>query len=133
MNDRLIAAAALQEDDRKRISAEGGDASLDRFLRRVYVFTDLAATAWRQSESTALTRALESQKNLSIQIVDVGELQPRNTALGTITLSTELVTRDQPLAISTELQSIGESGVNDGPCCRCWVPAGSSFPGTPRS
>src|SRR5436190_130926 len=82
LNDRVVSAASLQRDDRARVAAEGGDASRDRFLRRIYVFTDLAATAWRFGQSTAIARSFEEQPNLAIQIVDVGELQPLNTAIG---------------------------------------------------
>jgi len=110
LNDRLIAAASLQRDDKARIAAEGGDANRDRFMRRVYVFTDLAATAWRFGQSTAISRSFEEQPNLSIQIVDVGELQPLNTSVGPITLSTEVVTRDLPLSVSAEVKTVGESG-----------------------
>ncbi len=110
LNDRIVAGAALQRDDRARISAEGGGASLDRFVRRIYVFTDLAASAWRLGESTAVTRSLEEQPGLSLQIVDVGELQPRNTAIGPVTLSSEIITRDLPLMVSAEISCTGESG-----------------------
>ena len=110
LNDRIISAASLQRDDKTRVAAEGTDAGLDRFLRRVYVFTDLAATAWRFGESTAMSRIFEEQPNLSVQIVDVGELQPRNTSIGPVTLSTELVTRDLPLSISAELKCVGDGG-----------------------
>lgn len=110
INDRIVAAASLQRDDRKRIAAEGGDPSLDRFIRRIYVFTDLAATAWRLGESTAVTRSFEEQPNLSVQIVDVGELEPRNTAIGNVTLSTEVITPDLPLSVSAEVKCVGEAG-----------------------
>jgi len=110
LNDRIIAAASLQRDDRARISSEGGNAQLDRFLRRIYVVTDLAGHAWRFGQSSAVARSFEEQPNLSVQIVDVGELQPLNTAIGAVTLSTQVVTRDLPLAVSAEVKTVGESG-----------------------
>ncbi|HVJ69866.1 MAG TPA: VWA domain-containing protein, partial [Caulifigura sp.] len=110
LNDRVVAAASLQRDDRTRISSEGGGVNLDRFVRRVYVFTDLAASGWRIGPSTALARSFEEQPNLTVQIVDVGELQPRNTSVGSVMLSTELVTRDLPLSVSAEVKCVGESG-----------------------
>jgi hypothetical protein len=110
LNDRIVAAASLQRDDRTRITAESGGANLDRFLRRVYVFTDLAASAWRFGQSTAIARSFEEQPNLSVQIVDVGELQPLNTSVSQVTLSTEVVTRNQPLAVSAEVKAVGEAG-----------------------
>ena len=110
LNDRVVAAASLQRDDRTRIAAEGGGVNLDRFVRRIYVFTDLSASGWRIGESTALARSFDEQPNLTVQIVDVGELQPRNTSIGPVMLSTELVTRDLPLSVSAEVKCVGEAG-----------------------
>jgi hypothetical protein len=110
LNDRILAAANLQRDDRQRVASEGGAESLDRFLRRVYVFTDLAASAWRFSESTALFRAFEEQPGLVVQIVDVGELDPKNTSIGAVIQSAEVVTRDLPLSISADIVCKGEGG-----------------------
>jgi hypothetical protein len=58
INDRLRQAVSLQEEDRKRILGTQDslpeEKQADRFLREIYVFTDLARTAWQLKGSTFL-------------------------------------------------------------------------------
>ncbi len=85
LNDRIRAALRLQEDDRKRTLAEQGaipeDQRTDRYLRRIYVLTDLAASAWRVGGTSRLAAELERLPAVNLFLIDVGETNPPNTAI----------------------------------------------------
>ncbi len=85
LNDRIRAAVRLHEDDRKRTLAEQGavaeDQRTDRYLRRVYVLTDMSRSAWRVGGTSRLAADLERLKSVNVFIIDVGESNPPNTAI----------------------------------------------------
>jgi hypothetical protein len=114
LEDRLRAAINLQRDDRGKTVAEMESAPeaarRDRFIRRIYLFTDLSASAWRSGGSTALAQALEQFPGLTVQIVDVGDLQPRNTSLRELRLSRQRIPEGGTLVVSADLASTGQSG-----------------------
>ena len=56
-------------------------ASSDRTRKEVYLFTDLASSAW-QDPTGSLAKALESNASVLLYVVDVGVLEPSNAALG---------------------------------------------------
>jgi hypothetical protein len=84
LNDRVRTALLAQGDDRRQQLADQGEvaeeAKLDRYVRRVYVFTDLAQSAWRTGGSSVLQQELQKLENVQMFVVDVGELQPQNVA-----------------------------------------------------
>lgn len=73
--------------------------------KEVYIFTDLAAAAWPESEMSALKRLVEEQPDISLFVVDVGIERPVNVALGDVRLSAEVLPRDGELLIETVLRS----------------------------
>lgn len=85
LNDRIQAALRLHEDDRERTLSEQGaiptDQRKDRYLRRIYVFTDLAKSAWRIGGTSRLTAELERLQNVNLFLIDVGETDPPNVAI----------------------------------------------------
>ena len=85
LNDRVRAALRLQEDDRKRTLSEQGaipeDRRTDRYLRRIYVLTDLAASAWRIGGTSRLADELEQLPAVNLFLIDVGETNPPNRAI----------------------------------------------------
>ncbi len=85
LNDRIRAALRLQEEDRKRTLAEQGaipeDQRTDRYLRRIYVLTDLAASAWRIGGTSRLAAELERLPAVNLFLIDVGETDPPNVAI----------------------------------------------------
>ncbi|MCA9077434.1 MAG: BatA domain-containing protein [Planctomycetaceae bacterium] len=85
LNDRIRAAVRLHEDDRKRTLAEQGavaeDQRTDRYLRRVYVLTDLSRSAWRIGGTSRLADELERLKSVNVFLIDVGQPDPPNTAI----------------------------------------------------
>ncbi len=74
LNDRLRAALRLQEDDRKRTLAAAGQnaagLTTDRLIREVYIFTDLARSAWGDASTKLLREELERLTWVSVYLID---------------------------------------------------------------
>jgi hypothetical protein len=111
LNDRLRAALLAQEDDRKRTLAEQSavaeDLRKDRYLRRVYVFTDVAASGWRLGGSRLLKAEIERLKNVGVYLVDVGDPQPKNVAVASVSPSRERIPSGGSLAVSAVIDGTG--------------------------
>jgi hypothetical protein len=111
LNDRLRAALLFQEDDRKQKLAEQGavpeEVRKDRYLRRVYLFTDLAASAWRLGSSQLLSKEIERLATVNVYLIDVGELQPQNIAVRRVALSRQRVPRGGSLVVRAAIDSVG--------------------------
>lgn len=111
LNERLRAALALQEQDQGRTLNEQEsvpqDARRDRFIREVYVFTDLAATAWRSSGAQLLKDDLERLSWVGVYVIDVGEATPHDVGITEISLSRQTVSEGSSLTIEAALTAIG--------------------------
>jgi len=107
---RVEAAIDLQVRDRERVVEEMGsraeNAGNDRFLREIYIFTDLSAHQWRLSASNRLQKTMEEHPWLAVYLVDVSAVSSRNVSLAHPRLSAESVTHGSTLAIRTELLSV---------------------------
>ncbi len=77
LNERLRSALRLHLDDRERVTAERGAAG-DRFLREIYVLTDLAASAWQPDAAHGLRDELAATPDIGLYFLDVGAEQPTN-------------------------------------------------------
>ncbi|MBC8114322.1 MAG: VWA domain-containing protein, partial [Candidatus Saccharimonas sp.] len=112
LNDRLRAVLLGQEDDRRRVTAEQSslpeEKRADRFVREVYLFTDLAKSAWREESSSLLKDELERLKWIGVYIIDVGTLEPINVALHSIKLSRESVPAGGSIRIDAVVSSVGK-------------------------
>lgn len=111
MDDRLQLALKAQQDDRTRtLSDQTGvqtDARKDRYIRRIYIFTDLAKTAWKDRVSTILQTRLQEVSGTNLYLVDVGQPDPQNIAITDIQLSRERVPVGGDLIVSATLSSAG--------------------------
>jgi len=111
LNDRLISALRMQEDDYRRTLGAQSEVPVsqrsDRYLREVYLFTDLAKSAWRVAAATRLKKKLARLKQVRLYIVDVGVEQPRNLAIEPPTLSRQTLSRGSELIVTTTMTSIG--------------------------
>ena len=111
LNERLRAALALQEQDQGRTlneqeSVAQGDRR-DRFIREIYLFTDLSATSWRTSGAQLLKDDLERLKWVGVYVIDVGELAPHDVGITDIRLSRQSVAEGSALTIEAALSAIG--------------------------
>ena len=111
LNERLRSALQAQADDRRRTLEEQGavaeDARRDRFIRRVYILTDLAKSAWSAGVSQPLKADLERHKEVDVYLIDIGEEQPQNAGLTQISLSRERISVGGSLDIQATIASTG--------------------------
>ena len=111
LNERLRMALVLQQQDQGRTLDEqqsiAPDARRDRFIREIYVFTDLAATAWRASGTDLLKEELDRSKWGAIYVIDVGETKPQDIGITELSLSRQSVPLGGSLTVDVALSSIG--------------------------
>jgi hypothetical protein len=104
LNDRIRSALRLHRDDRERTLAEQGAVAAeerkDRFLRRIYVFSDLAQSAFRVGGTSRLAAELQEQPNVNLFLVDVSHPSPVNTAITRVQPQRTTVTQDGELIVS---------------------------------
>ncbi len=112
LDDRLRTAINRQEDDFKRSQNErqssgSQSAGSDQFVREIYIYTDLARTAWRSQPSQLIQQQLEKLKWLGIYVIDVGVTSPQNIGISHLDLSRESITLGNSVSIKAEITSTG--------------------------
>lgn len=110
LNDRLRSMLLAQEDDLRRETAEQSgpdDQKQDRFLREIYLFTDLARSAWREDTSTLLRDELERLKTVAIYLIDVGETAPTNVGIREIRLARDTIPDGGTLKLDAVMTASG--------------------------
>jgi hypothetical protein len=111
LNERLRAALALQEQDQGRTLSEQGSVPQgdrrDRFIREVYVFTDLAATSWRTSGAQLLKDELTRLPWVAVYVIDVGELAPHDVGITDVRLTRQSISEGSSLTVDAEISAIG--------------------------
>ncbi len=111
LNERLRSALQAQADDRRRTLEEQGavaeDARRDRFIRRVYILTDLAQSAWSAGVSQPLKADLERLKEIDVYLIDIGEEQPQNAGITQVGLSRERISVGGSLDVQATIASTG--------------------------
>ena len=75
--------------------------------KEVYVFTDLATSAWTDQGGSELQRMLGEVPGVAVYIIDVGIVEPRNFSLGDLKLSAEKLAQGGSLHVATQLISTG--------------------------
>jgi len=85
-------------------------AESDRPRKEIYVFTDLAKSAWQVSSPKRLEEQLGRLGAVGIYLVDVGVDEPRNFALGRPALSSETLSKNSLLRVGVELSCLGTAG-----------------------
>ncbi|MFQ5735129.1 MAG: BatA domain-containing protein, partial [Planctomycetaceae bacterium] len=104
LDDLLRAAVARQESDWNQALE---DFETDRFLREVYVFTDLSASAWKTTASQRLRRQLVKLTWLQVYLIDVGVEDPTDVAIADVTLSEQAITTGAELDVVVKLTAVG--------------------------
>lgn len=132
LSDRLRTCLLAQEEDRRRTLAEQGNVAeevrKDRFLRRVYVFTDLTKTPWRQGGSTLLQKEIERLQTVNVFIVDVGEPSPQNRGVTQIKLSRQQAPVGGQLEVSALVRADGAAAGEATLELRRLLPNGDTLP-----
>jgi hypothetical protein len=75
--------------------------------KEVYVFTDLARSAWSAEAMRGLTRQLPAAADVAVYLIDVGVRDPVNFGLGDLRLSGEVLSRNSPLGVACDLVHVG--------------------------
>ena len=113
LNDRLRTALLAQEEDRRRITAEQSaipeEKRQDRYVREIYLFTDLTRKAWREDVSNVLKDELTRLKVVSIYLIDVGETVPNNVGITAVKPLRESVPAGSPLKIEFGISAVGNT------------------------
>jgi len=112
LDDRLREAIKSHDEDRRRIlsSQESVDEASrkDRFVRRIYLLTDLSKSAWRPAGSSLLLADLQKEQGINLYLIDVGRTHPRNQAITAVTPSSERVPPGGELLVSATALSQGD-------------------------
>lgn len=77
--------------------------------KEVYVLTDLTWASWPRDSSVSL-RGLVERSDVTLYVIDVGVIQPRNLALGDLRLSAQSLVRNNDLVVETEIRATGAGG-----------------------
>ena len=111
LDDRLLAALEAQAADHEHTRTGEGAAlaaaGKEGILREVYVFTDLAAGAWRKENSQRLHEALDQMPGINVYIIDVGVLSPSNVAVTELSLSEQTISSGSTLEIRAAVTATG--------------------------
>lgn len=111
LEQRVRSAFTVQENDRQR--GIGAQVALpeaqrrDHFARAVYLFTDLAASAWNGAKTTTLQQKLESNPWLQMFVVDVGVKEPVNVGIVGAEPSVDVATAEQAISLQVRLTASG--------------------------
>ena len=108
--ERLEPVANSQSLDRVMDEAFRLLASSELTRKEVYVFSDLARSAWPSETAARLEQRAEELPGVSIYLVDVGVKDPEDYALGELRLSAQVLSSRSPLRVQTELIRIGPPG-----------------------
>ncbi|MBI3860723.1 MAG: BatA domain-containing protein [Planctomycetia bacterium] len=111
LDDRLLAALEAQGADHEQTrTGEGAalaEAGREGILREVYLFTDLASSAWRKDGLPRLRETLEQMPGVNVYIIDVGVLAPTNVALTDLALSDQTLPAGSLLDLRVAVSSAG--------------------------
>lgn len=111
LNDRLRAASRLQDDDRRRtMSEQAGVAEAqqqDKFVREIYLFTDLNRSAWRDDATHLQKEELAAAPWLGLYLIDVGVEEPTNLGFAKVQPTRPAISVGGSLIVEGALRAIG--------------------------
>jgi len=113
LNQRLRTAIRVQQRNRDKIleaagTTDNGEAA-DRFVREIYLFTDLARNAWELDTSDFLREVLEEHGWLQIYLIDVGVKKPSNVTISEPSLSRQTLALNDELIVRANIGIAGSS------------------------
>jgi hypothetical protein len=78
--------------------------------KEIYVFTDLSQSAWSPSAMRELASRLVEHPGIGIYVIDVGAADPANFGLGDTSLSGDVLSKNSPLTIRSDVVHSGPGG-----------------------
>ena len=111
LDDRVRDAIDAQEDDHSDtlMLQDSVPESLrqDRFVREIYVFTDMARSNWRPSSQFVRDR-LEKLRWVQVYLIDVGVAQPADASIPGLRLSRQTVPQGGDLLVQATIAMTGD-------------------------
>jgi hypothetical protein len=74
--------------------------------KELYVFSDLSRGGWPVATSDAWRKLIDAAGNVSIHVIDVGASEPRNFAITSPRLSSDVLATGTPLRVQCEAQRL---------------------------
>ncbi len=112
LNERVRSAILFLEEEQKR--AAGGEANsvadsstTQDTLNEIYIFTDLAKSAWQLEGDSILKSELGRLPGIHVYLIDVGVEKPMNVGISEIRFSRQVLSRNEPLTITTTIAATG--------------------------
>ncbi len=113
LNDQLRAAIRVQRDERTRVLGEQASipeaSRQDQFVREIYLFTDLAKSAWRSDDSGTLQAELKELDWLGVYLIDVGVDQPSDLGIVDARLSRQSTGAGGSATVSATVRRSGST------------------------
>ncbi len=113
MNDRIQQAIETQEQDFERTLASQESVATterqDRFMRAIYIFTDLATHAWEMDDQQRLQEILLKFPRTQIYLIDVGVTKPSNRSVVSLSLSKQTVAEGTGLVVRATVALVGNT------------------------
>ncbi len=78
--------------------------------KEIYVFTDLSQAAWSRESMGDVARRLAEYPGVGVYVIDVGVVDPSNFGLGETTLSSEVLSKNSPLFLRSDVVHSGSGG-----------------------
>lgn len=105
--DRLRPTASVQSLPELCVEALRLVKESDKERREIYLFTDLSRVAWSPEAGRRLHDKLAENKDIALYVIDVGVEDPRDFALGDVRLPAELLAKNTPLRVETDMLRLG--------------------------
>lgn len=79
----------------------------DNPLKEVYIISDLTKAAWDTASAARLQQRIAELQAVGMYVIDVGVESPRNFSLGDLSLSGQVLARNSPLTVRTDISRLG--------------------------
>jgi Aerotolerance regulator N-terminal len=109
--NRIRASLALQDEDFHRTmsgqESVPAERRADRFLREIYLFTDLTVAGWRSGDFEGVKEQLTKLTNVQLYIIDVGVEKVTNAAVLVPQLSSQSIPKGSDLVVDAKIDAVG--------------------------
>lgn len=133
LNERLREALRLQDEDRRRTLADqagvAAERQQDKYVREVYLLTDLAKSAWRDDAGHALRDELASVPWVGLYLIDVGVESPTNVGFTTVQPARPAIAKGGTIVVEGTVR--GEGAIKSEQMVELWVQS-DEHPATKR-
>jgi uncharacterized membrane protein len=111
LNERVLAALNMQDEDRRRTlqlqESVPEENRSDRYLREIYLFTDLARSGWKRASAARLRERLAGLPWLQVYLIDVGVVKPTNLGISSLRISRQTVPVGGRLVVEATIDATG--------------------------